>query len=114
MTHQRPGARAAPSSEARTVSSAAASVGVRAPAGSMLLTAGTVRVTTRRLVERLIKRHPRLMALNFVLTFGSPLLGSLIAGIPGVLLGLVLAYVSWVLSSASMTREIVVYEQDSR
>ncbi len=54
------------------------------------------------------------MALNFVLTFGSPLLGSLIAGIPGVLLGLVLAYVSWVLSSASMTREIVVYEQDSR
>jgi hypothetical protein len=53
-----------------------------------------------------VKRRPLLLALLIVLSFGSPFLGLVLAGIPGVLVGLVVAVIGWVLGPRASERII--------
>jgi len=53
-----------------------------------------------------VKRNPLLLTLLIVLTFGGPFLGLVLAGVPGVFVGLVLAVICWVLGPRSMERVI--------
>jgi hypothetical protein len=51
-----------------------------------------------------VKRRPLLLTLLAVLTFGSPFLGLALAGVPGVIVGLVIAVVAWVISPRAIER----------
>lgn len=51
-----------------------------------------------------LKRHPLLLTLLIVLTFGGPFLGLVLAGVPGVIVALVLAIICWVLAPPMLWR----------
>jgi hypothetical protein len=53
-----------------------------------------------------VKRNPLLLAVAFVLTFGAPFLGLVLVGVPGLIVGLVLAIICWFLSPLTLKRVI--------
>jgi len=53
-----------------------------------------------------VKRKPLLLILLIVLTFGGPFLGLVLAGVPGVIVALVLAIICWVLGPLAVERVV--------
>ena len=53
-----------------------------------------------------VKRKPLLLALLIVLTFGGPFLGLVLAEVPGVIAGFLLAMICWVLGPRAVERVI--------
>lgn len=53
-----------------------------------------------------VKRKPLLLTVLVVLTFGGPFLGLVLAGVPGVIVALVLAIICWLLGPRAVERVI--------
>ena len=53
-----------------------------------------------------VKRKPLLLTVLVVLTFGGPFLGLVLVGIPGEIVGLVLAFICWLLGPRAVERVI--------
>ena len=59
-----------------------------------------------------MKRKPLLLTLLIVLTFGGPLLGLVLAGVPGVIAAFLLAIICWVLGPRAVERVIELRTTD--
>jgi hypothetical protein len=59
-------------------------------------------ITPRGALERTrirtwVERNPKRVTLLAIVTFGAPLLGYFVVGVPGVMVGLMLALIAWLL-----------------
>lgn len=54
-----------------------------------------------------VKRKPLLLIPLIVLTVGGPFLGLFVVGVPGVIAGLVIAFICWFLSLRAVERVII-------
>lgn len=59
-----------------------------------------------------VKRHRSLFAVLVVLTFGAPFLGLVVAGISGVVVGLVVSAITWFMGPYAAERVIERWTRD--